>query len=320
MSEVLVLVEQADGQLNKVTSELITMARIVGEPSAVIVDAPGVTDSLMVQLKEAGAHKVYSAESEDAINYLIVPQVDVLSGIAEEIGASAIIIAATTTGKEIAGRCAVRTGSGIVGSITELQNDGSAIKPIFAGAFTIKATATGNTPVYTVIPGSIEAQPREGAAQRIDIEFPQQEDNGTRIISREPIIRGDRPSLTDAPIIISGGRGIGSAEGFSSIIEPLADVLDAAVGTTRAAADSGYYSGQFQIGQTGVVVAPEVYLAVGISGAIQHRAGMQSSKIIIAVNNDEDAPIFEIADFGVVGDYAEVIPQLTERVSQHKQS
>src|SRR6202022_1370048 len=156
-----------------------------------------------------------------------------------------------------------------------------------------------------------------GAGEKVVVEVPAQEDGVTKVTAREPNVGGARPELTGVWIVVSGGRGVGSAAKFS-VVEELADALGAAVGASRAAVDSGYYPGQFQVGQTGKTVSPQLYIALGISGAIQHRAGMQTSKTIIAVNKDEEAPIFEIADYGVVGDLFKVAPQLTEAVKARK--
>jgi electron transfer flavoprotein alpha subunit len=192
------------------------------------------------------------------------------------------------------------------------------VQSIFGGAFVVKSKVGTGTPVITVRPGGVEASESEGAAVEETVELPATDAaKATRVTGREQIVGGDRPELTEASVVVSGGRGVGSAESFE-VVEKLADSLGAAVGASRAAVDSGYYPHQFQVGQTGKTVSPQLYIALGISGAIQHRAGMQTSKTIIAVNKDAEAPIFEIADFGVVGDLFNVAPQLTEEVSKRK--
>ncbi len=317
MAEVLVLVEQdAEGGLKKVTSELITAARALGEPSAVVIGGPGSADGVIAGLTEAGAEKIYVAESEVATGYLISPQVDVLSSIAETAAPAAIVLAAGADGKEIAGRLAVRLGAGVLADVIEVKAGGVGVHSIFGGAFTVESQA-GGVAVATVRPGAIEAAPAAGAGTRVDVEVPAPAENAVKIVSVEPNVGGDRPELTEASIVVSGGRGVGSAEKFS-VVEELADSLGAAVGASRAAVDSGYYPGQFQVGQTGKTVSPQLYIALGISGAIQHRAGMQTSKTIVAVNKDEEAPIFEISDFGIVGDLFNVAPQLTEAINNRK--
>jgi electron transfer flavoprotein alpha subunit len=317
MAEVLVLVEHADGAVKKITAELITAARTLGEPSAVVVGKPGTGAALTDALKEAGAAKIYVAESEDAENYLITPYVDVLASLVESAAPAGVLLAASADGKEIGGRLAARTGAGLLVDVVEVRDGGVGVHSIFGGAFTVEAEATGDTPVITVRPGAIEAEPAAGAGEVVNVEVPAQAENATKITKREPAVAGDRPELTEATVVVSGGRGVGSAENFS-VVEELADSLGAAVGASRAAVDSGYYPGQFQVGQTGKTVSPQLYIALGISGAIQHRAGMQTSKTIIAVNKDEEAPIFEIADLGIVGDLFKVTPQLTEAVKARK--
>jgi electron transfer flavoprotein alpha subunit len=317
MAEVLVLVEHADGALKKMSAELITAARKLGEPAAVVVGKPGTAAPLTDGLKEAGAAKIYVAESDDAENYLITPFVDVLAALAESAAPAGVLLAATADGKEIGGRLAARIGSGLLVDVVEVKEGAKGVHSIFGGAFTVEAEVPGDTPVITVRPGAIEAEPAAGAGEVVNVEVPAQAENATKITSRRPAVAGDRPELTEATVVVSGGRGVGSAENFS-VVEELADSLGAAVGASRAAVDSGYYPGQFQVGQTGKTVSPQLYIALGISGAIQHRAGMQTSKTIIAVNKDEEAPIFEIADLGVVGDLFKVAPQLTEAVKARK--
>ncbi|RDI69230.1 electron transfer flavoprotein subunit alpha/FixB family protein [Nocardia pseudobrasiliensis] len=318
MAEVLVLVEHAEGAPKKVTSELLTAARTLGTPSAVVLGSAGTADKLADALTAAGAEKIYVAESDDVEGFLVTPKVDVLAGLVESASPAAVLVAASAEGKEVSGRLAARIGSGLLVDVIDIKEDGTAVHSIFGGAFTVDAKATGDLPVISVRPGAIEAKPQSGAGEKVTVEVPAQEEGVTKVTAREPITGGDRPELTEATIVVSGGRGVGSEDNFHKVVEPLADALGAAVGASRAAVDSGYYPGQFQVGQTGKTVSPQLYIALGISGAIQHRAGMQTSKTIVAVNKDEEAPIFEISDYGIVGDLFNVAPQLTEAVKTHK--
>ncbi|WP_446221365.1 electron transfer flavoprotein subunit alpha/FixB family protein [Nocardia sp. IBHARD005] len=317
MAEVLVLIEHADGAVKKVSTELLTAARTLGEPSAVVTGPAGTADKLAAALAAGGAEKIYVAESDDIEGFLVTPKVDVLAGLVDSAAPAAVLVAATAEGKEVSGRLAARIGSGLLVDVIGVNADGSATHSIFGGAFTVEAKATGDVPVISIRPGAIEAAPQAGAGEQVVVEVPAQEDGVVKVVSRDPIVGGDRPELTEASIVVSGGRGVGSADNFA-VVEALADSLGAAVGASRAAVDSGYYPGQFQVGQTGKTVSPQLYIALGISGAIQHRAGMQTSKTIVAVNKDEEAPIFEIADYGIVGDLFNVSPQLTEAVKSHK--
>lgn len=317
MAEVLVLVEHSEGAVKKVTTELLTAARALGEPSAVVIGAPGTAAPLVEDLKAAGAAKIYVAESDDAEKYLITPYVDVLSNLVESASPAAVLLPATADGKETAGRLAARLGTGVLADVVEVKSDGTGVHSIFGGAFTVEAKVTAGVPIITVRPGAIDAAPSPGAGEQVTVEVPAQAENATRITSRQPVVAGDRPDLAEASIVVAGGRGVGSAEKFA-IVEELADSMGGAVGASRAAVDSGYYPGQFQVGQTGKTVSPQLYIALGISGAIQHRAGMQTSKTIVAVNKDEEAPIFEISDYGIVGDLFNVTPQLTQAVKARK--
>ncbi len=318
MSEVLVLVDHTDGEVKKVTNELLTAARTLGEPSAVVVGAPGTAAKIKEQLAAYGAEKVYVAESDDAASYLVTPQVDVLAALVEQKSPAAVLMSSSADGKEISGRLAVRIGGGLLVDAVGVDADGTVTKSVFGGAFIVKCKATQGVPVISVRPGGLEAEQAQGAAAEETVEVPAVDPaRATKITGREPIVGGDRPELTEASVVVSGGRGVGSAESFE-VVEKLADVLGAAVGASRAAVDSGYYPAQFQVGQTGKTVSPQLYIALGISGAIQHRAGMQTSKTIVAVNKDAEAPIFEIADFGVVGDLFKVAPQLTEEIQKRK--
>jgi len=312
-----VLVEHSEGAVRKVTAELITAARALGEPSAVVIGAPGTAAPLAEALKAAGAAKIYVAESDDAEKYLITPFVDVLESLVESASPAAVLLPATADGKEIGGRLAARIGSGVLSDVVDVKQGGTAVHSIFGGAFTVEAKVNAEVPVITVRPGAIEAAPSPGAGEQVTVAVPAPAPNAARITARQPAAAGDRPELAEAAIVVAGGRGVGSAEKFS-IVEDLADSMGGAVGASRAAVDSGYYPGQFQVGQTGKTVSPQLYIALGISGAIQHRAGMQTSKTIVAVNKDEEAPIFEISDFGVVGDLFSVTPQLTEAVKARK--
>ncbi|MBV9921803.1 MAG: electron transfer flavoprotein subunit alpha/FixB family protein [Pseudonocardia sp.] len=314
MAEVLVLVDHVEGEIKKATYELLTAARGLGEPSAVVVGAPGVAAKFADGLKAHGAEKIYVAETDR--DDFLTPQVDVLAALVEAKSPAAVLIAVSADGKEIAGRLALRTGSGWLNDVVDVTPDG-ATHSVFGGAYVAQAKSATEHPVVTVRPGSFEVEDAAGAGVEETVEVPAVSARSATVTSREPIAGGDRPELTEASVVVSGGRGVGSAEDFA-VVEGLADALGAAVGASRAAVDSGYYPHQFQVGQTGKTVSPQLYIALGSSGAIQHRAGMQTSKTIVAVNKDAEAPIFEIADFGVVGDLFKVAPQLREAIAKRK--
>jgi electron transfer flavoprotein alpha subunit len=313
MAEVLVLVDHVEGEIKKSTYELLTAARGLGEPAAVVVGAPGTAAKLADGLREYGAEKVYVAET-DASDFLS-PQVGVLALLVERVAPAAVLIGTSADGKEIAGRLAVRTGSAWLNDVVAVSSDG-ATHSVFGGAWTVRSAAKTGHPVVTLRPGSVEPEPAAGAAVEETVEVPAAGRAAT-VLSREPVTTGERPELGEASVVVSGGRGVGSAEQFA-VVEALADALGAAVGASRAAVDSGYYPHQFQVGQTGKTVSPQLYIALGISGAIQHRAGMQTAKTIVAINKDPDAPIFEIADYGIVGDLFAVVPQLRDEIAKRR--
>lgn len=318
MAEVLVLVDHVDGEVKKVTYEMLTAARALGEPSAVVVGPPGASATMKDGLAGYGAAKVYVAESGEVNDYLLVPSVNVLTALVEKVQPAAVLVAASADGKEIAARLAVRTNSGLLSEVDEIAEDGIVTQSAFGGDVIVHSQATTPMPVITVRANSVEPVPASGAAAEETVEVPAVDAaKAAKVVSWKPNEGGERPELTEANVVVSGGRGVGSAENFA-IVEKLADALGAAVGATRAAVDSGYYPHQFQVGQTGKTVSPQLYVALGISGAIQHRAGMQTSKTIVAVNKDPEAPIFEIADFGVVGDLFQIAPQLAEEIAKRK--
>ncbi|GAA2559047.1 electron transfer flavoprotein subunit alpha/FixB family protein [Pseudonocardia hydrocarbonoxydans] len=313
MAEVLVLVDHLEGEIKKSTFELLTAARTLGEPSAVVVGPAGTAAKLADGLAEHGAEKIYVAETDDTA--FLTPEVSVLAGLIESASPAAVLIGVSADGKEIAGRLAVRTNSAWLNDVVGLSADG-VTHSVFGGAYVAEAKANTAHPVITLRPGSVEIEAAAGAGAQETVTVSVDGRNAS-VTSREPIVGGDRPELTEASVVVSGGRGVGSADDFG-VVEGLADTLGAAVGASRAAVDSGYYPHQFQVGQTGKTVSPQLYIALGISGAIQHRAGMQTSKTIIAVNKDAEAPIFEIADFGVVGDLFTVAPQLKDEIAKRK--
>ena len=317
MAEVLVLAEHDGETVKKVTGELLTLARQFGEPAAVWIGAGA--EGGRERLAEFGAAKVYVADGGDIDDYVVAPAAEVLAGLVAQKSPAAVLLAATGEGKEVAGRLAVKIGSGVITDAVGLTaGDGGLVaeQSIFGGAIVVQSTVKTGTPIIAVRPNSVAAEPAPAAAE-IEPAGVELSDaaKAARITERVVAERGERPELTEAAIVVSGGRGVGNADNFA-LIEKLADSLGAAVGASRAATDAGWYPHQFQVGQTGKTVSPQLYLAVGISGAIQHRAGMQTSKTIMVINKDPEAPIFELADFGVVGDLFAVVPQLTEEVER----
>lgn len=319
MAEVLVYVDHVDGAVRKPTLELLTLARRLGDPVAVALGEGA--EATAGVLAEHGAVKVLTAQAPEFAQYLVVPKVDALHAACQAVSPIAVLVPSSAEGKEIAARLAVRTGSGLITDATDLEAGDQgpvATQAAFAASFTTRSRVTTGTPVITVKPNSapVEPAPAAGTVQELSVEFTALS-TGTKIVSRTPRESTGRPELTEAAIVVSGGRGVNGAENFH-IIEALADSLGAAVGASRAAVDAGWYPHTNQVGQTGKSVSPQLYIASGISGAIQHRAGMQTSKTIVAINKDAEAPIFDLVDYGIVGDLFTVVPQLTEEVHTRK--
>jgi electron transfer flavoprotein alpha subunit len=318
VAEILVLAEHAGGDVKKVTLELITLARRFGEPS-VVWTGPGAEEG-QPRCAEFGAARVYVAADPAFDDYVVAPTAQLLAQLVKDKAPALVLVAGTPESKEVAARLAVKTDSGLLTDAVNLTpgEDGSPVaeQSIFGGATIVHSRVTRGTPIVAMRPNAVAPESVAGPAELSQVSL-SGEATGARVTGRVVAQRGERPDLTEASIVVSGGRGTGGAEGFQ-IIETLADSLGAAVGASRAVTDAGWYPHQFQVGQTGKTVSPQLYMAIGISGAIQHRAGMQTSKTIIAVNKDPEAPIFELADFGVVGDLFKVVPQLLEEIGKRK--
>ncbi|MEV8543534.1 electron transfer flavoprotein subunit alpha/FixB family protein [Streptomyces sp. NPDC051572] len=320
MAEILVLVDHLDGTVRKPTLELLTLARRLGEPSAVFL-GPG-ADGAAETLGRYGAHKVYVVDAPEVGELLVTPAVDALTQIADRTTPAAILLPSGPDGKETAARVALRLGSGLITDAVDITagEDGRPVteQSAFAATYQVTAHITRGIPVITVKPNATapEPAPVTPELEKWDVAFGPAS-AAVKVLSRTPRERGDRPELTEADIVVSGGRGVNGAENFA-VIERVADALGAAVGASRAAVDAGWYPHSHQVGQTGTQVSPQLYLAAGISGAIQHRAGMQTSRTIVAVNKDADAPIFELADYGVVGDLFQVLPRLVDEIERRR--
>jgi electron transfer flavoprotein alpha subunit len=317
MSEILVLVDQVDGAVRKPTLELLTLARRLGEPSAVFLGsgAEQAKDSLAAY----GAEKVYAADDAAFADFLVAPKAEALAQLVGQASPAAVLIPSNAEGKEIAGRLAIKIESGLITDAVDVVagDSGTEVtKSVFAGNHTVATSVTKGTPIITVKPNAVTPEEATGAAS-VEAFTPSISDAAktARVVERKERQATGRPELTEAAIVVSGGRGTG---GDFGPIEAFADSLGAAVGASRAVVDSGWYPHSYQVGQTGKTVSPQLYVAAGISGAIQHRAGMQTSRTIVAVNKDDEAPIFELVDFGVVGDLHKVLPQATEEVNRRK--
>ncbi|MBU3645644.1 MAG: electron transfer flavoprotein subunit alpha/FixB family protein [Candidatus Nanopelagicaceae bacterium] len=313
MSNVLILADHDSGKVAKTAAELATLGKRASSVNAVILSAPGQSDALAAQLANTEVEKVLSVESDDFAKHGIAAMVDALSQIVATTNPVAVLIPSTARGKEIAGRLAVRIGGGVITDAVDVASNLQTTQSVFGGSFTVTASVKTGTPVITVRPSAVEASSTSNSptVEKLSISIADSAKLVT-ISESKPAVKGGRPELTEAKIVISGGRG---TNGDFSQVEAMADLLGAAVGASRAATDAGWYPHTHQVGQTGKTVSPQLYVACGISGAIQHRAGMQTSKTIVAINKDPEAPIFDLADFGVVGDLFAVLPQAREAIA-----
>ena len=305
MPTVLVLATLADAVPSRSTLELLTLARRVGDPVVVVLEA--VDEPAAAILSAHGAMRVLSVQDPAFEDYLVAPKSEALALVADTVGPALVLLTSGVEGKEVAGRLAVRLGAGLVTDAVDLDPDGTTTQSVFAGGWTVRARGERDVLVVTVKPSSATPEPVEPwspvAVEPFAVTLSDAA-RGARITAREERAASGRPGLSEARIVVSGGRGTG---GDFAAVEALADVLGAAVGASRAAVDAGWYPHAYQVGQTGTTVSPQLYVAAGISGAIQHRAGMQTSKAVLAVNSDGEAPIFALADLGVVGDLHAVI-------------
>lgn len=322
MSQVLVVVDHVEGAVRKTTTELLTIARRLGEPAAVFFGNG--LDAAQPTLAEYGAGTVYQVTGDGIEDYLTLPKVEALAAVIAQAGdVAALLLPSSADTKEVAGRLAIRLGAGLITDAVDVQPGDAAAgggpvttQSAFAGGFAVTATVSKGLPIITVKANAAAPEAAPAAASVVEVPVTLSDAaKAVRVVERRPKAKSGRPDLGEAAIVVSGGRG---TNGDFTAVEALADALGAAVGASRAAVDAGWYPHSNQVGQTGKQVSPQLYVACGISGAIQHRAGMQTSKTIVAVNKDPEAPIFELADFGVVGDLFAVVPQATGEIVKRK--
>ncbi|MCZ9881046.1 electron transfer flavoprotein subunit alpha/FixB family protein [Arthrobacter sp. B2a2-09] len=318
MSNVLALIEISHrGGIAASARGLLAAAATLGSPVAVVVSSAPLADDDVARLGELGAARIYSAVTAAAGTVLVAPAVDALSGAVDAYEPVAVLTANSVDGREAAARLAVRVGGSVLADVVQVRSDNGTVvaqHSVFGGAYTVESVVEGGLPVLTIRQGAIEGQAPAATADLETVSLEARAE-GAAVIDQfnDDVAVSVRPELRTAATVVSGGRGLGSSENFV-LVEQLADTLGAAIGASRAAVDAGYIAQTAQVGQTGVSVSPQLYIALGISGAIQHRAGMQTAKTIVAINKDEDAPIFDVADFGIVGDIFTVVPKLIEAV------
>jgi len=313
MSSALILVDSIAGKVTKATAELATFGKRIGSVTAVICSSDAA--ALTPQLASLAIDKVITCTGVEFEKFSTGATAAALAQVIMKESPSVVLIASTARGKEIAGRLAVQSDSGLITDAIDLDADLIATQSVFGGSTTVHSAVTHGTSIVTIRGNSIEAIAGSGTPSIEEFEVNYDGRDKAQVLSVSPAVKGGRPELTEASIVVSGGKG---TDGNFAPVEALADSLGAAVGASRAATDAGWYPHSHQVGQTGKTVSPQLYIAAGISGAIQHRAGMQTSKTIVAINKDPEAPIFDVADFGVVGDLFTVLPQATQGVTAKK--
>ncbi|MDQ5862020.1 MAG: electron transfer flavoprotein subunit alpha/FixB family protein [Actinomycetota bacterium] len=316
MANVLVFIDNPGDALKKSTLELLTLGRSLGE-TAVALNGD-LHQGVSATLAEYGVTAVFRPSAQDLDDYLVSAKAAYLAAAAGAAGAGTVLLDNSPEGKEIAARLGIRLNAGVITDVVAVDADGTAHKSVLAGSYTTAARTTTAVSVLTVKANNVTPEPASvaSAPETSTVEVPA---DGTataaRITAREQKVASGRPDLSDARIVVAGGRGV---DGDFGPVEQLADALGAAVGASRAATDAGWISHDAQVGQTGKTVSPQLYISAGISGAIQQKAGMQTAKVIVAVNKDAESPIFEIADFGIIGDLFDVLPQATEEIKKRK--
>lgn len=316
MAKVLVFLDNPGAALKKSSLELLTLARSLGE-SVVAVNGD-VSDAVAASFAEYGVGAVLRPSAQDLNDFLVAPKAAFVAAAAESAGAGIVLLDNSPEGKEIAARAGIRLNAGVITDAVGVDADGTAHKSVLAGSYTTSCKAKTAVSVVTLKANNVNPEPAAApsAPETATVEVPADASAAAaRITAREQKVASGRPDLTDARIVVAGGRGM---DGDFGPVEELADALGAAVGASRAATDAGWISHDAQVGQTGKTVSPQLYISAGISGAIQQKAGMQTSKVIVAVNKDAESPVFEIADFGIIGDVFDVLPQATAEIKKRK--